>query len=49
MISQEEYTKSILERFGMGNSKPVCTTGFGSELSTKQPEETLVRKEKTQR
>ena len=31
-ISQEEYTKSILERLGMANCKPVVTSGFGSEL-----------------
>ena len=48
-ISQEEYTKSILERFVMANCKPVGTPGFGSELSTKQPEETLLRKEETER
>ena len=48
-ISQEEYTKSILERFGMANCKLVGTPGFGSELSTKQPEETLLSKEETQR
>ena len=47
-ISQEEYTKSILERFGVANCKPV-TPGFGSERSTKQPEETLLSKEETQR
>ena len=28
-ISQEEYTKSILERFGMANCKSVGTPGFG--------------------
>ena len=47
-ISQE-YTKSILERFGMANCKPVGTPGFGSELSTEQPEETLLSNEETQR
>ena len=31
-ISQDEYTKSILERFGMANCKPVSTPGFGTEL-----------------
>ena len=41
-ISQEEYTKSISERFGMVNCKPVGTPGFGSELSTKQPEDCLL-------
>ena len=45
-ISQE-YTKSILERFGMANCKPVGTPGFGSELSTEQPEETLLSNEET--
>ena len=38
-----------MERFGMVNCKPVGTPGFGSELSTKQPEETLLSKEETQR
>ena len=33
----------------MANCKPVGTPGFGSELPTKQPEETLVSKEETQR
>ena len=47
-ISQE-YTKSILERFGMANCKPAGTPGFGSELSTEQPEETLLSNEETQR
>ena len=36
-ISQENYTKSILERFGMADCKPSSTPGFGAELSTKQP------------
>ena len=48
-ISQEEYAKSILERFDMPNCKVVGTPGFDSELSTKQPEETLVSTEETQR
>lgn len=48
-ISQEQYTKSILAHFGMANCKPVSTPGFGPELSVKQPEETLLNKEDTQR
>ena len=48
-ISQENYTKFILERFGMVDCKPSSTPGFGSELSTQQPEVTLLNKEKTQR
>ena len=47
--SHEEYTKSIFERFGMANCKPVITPGFGSEVSIKQPEETLLSMEETQR
>ena len=46
---QEECTKSILERFGMTNCKPVGTPNCGSELSTKQPEKALLSKEETQR
>ena len=38
-----------MERFGMVNCKLVGTPGFGSELSTKQLEETLLSKEETQR
>jgi len=48
-ISQESYTESILERFGMGNCKPLSTPGYGSELSTVQPEATLLGKVDTQR
>ena len=48
-ISLESYTKSILERFGMADYKPSSTPGFGSELSTKQPEGMLLSKEETQR
>ena len=48
-ISQEDYTKSILARFGMENCKPSSIPGTGSELSTEQPAETLLNKEQTQR
>ena len=43
-ISQENYTKSILERFGMADCKPSSTPGFGSEISTKQPAGTLLKR-----
>ena len=45
-ISQENYTKSILERFGMADCKLSSTPGFGPELSTKQPEGTLLNKQR---
>ena len=48
-ISEEEYTKSTFERFGMANCKPVGTPGFGSELSNEYPDETVLSKEETQR
>ena len=48
-ISQENYTKSILARFGMENCKPSSIPGTGSELSTEQPAETLLNTEQTQR
>ena len=48
-ISQEDYTKSILARFGMRNCKPSSIPGTGSELSTEQPTETLLNTEQTQR
>ena len=48
-ISQENYTKSNQERFGMADCKLSSTPGFGSELSTKQPEGTLLNREETQR
>ena len=32
-ISQEAYSKSILERFGMSDCKPTSTPGYGPELS----------------
>ena len=48
-ISQEDYIKSILARFGMENCKPSSIPGTGSELSTEQPAETLLNTEQTQR
>lgn len=48
-ITHEEYTKSIIARFGMEKCKPVNTPGSGSELSTEQQEETLLNDEETQR
>ena len=49
MISQENYTIYILERFGMADCKPSTTPSFGSKPSTKQPQGTLLNKEENQR
>ena len=35
-ISQEAYSKSILEKFGMSDCKPTSTPGYDPELSNKQ-------------
>ena len=48
-ISQEAYSKSILERFGMSDCTPTSTPGYGPELSNKQPEDTLLDEEETRR
>ena len=44
-IIQVAYSKSILERFGMSDCKPTSTSGYGPELSNKQPEDTLLDEE----
>ena len=38
-IIQENYVKSLLERYGMGNCNPAHTPGIGKELSLDQPKE----------
>ncbi|CAB1096530.1 unnamed protein product [Ectocarpus sp. CCAP 1310/34] len=47
-ITQADYTRSILARFGMEECKPTSIPSVGSELSTEQPTETVLNKEKTQ-
>ena len=41
-ISQEGYTKSMLERFGMSECKPLSTPGLGPQLSLDQPKGKLL-------
>ena len=48
-ISQETYSNSILERFGMSESKPTNTPGYGLKLSNQQPDETLLDREEKKR
>ena len=48
-ISQENYTKSIQENVGMANCNRTSTSAYGPELSTKQPEDTLLGEEETRR
>ena len=44
-ICKENFTKSLLECFGMRDCNTVSTPDVGAELSTEQPEETLLNKE----
>ena len=48
-ISQEAYSKSILERFGMTECKPTNTPGYSPELSNQQPDETLLDEKEKKR
>ena len=48
-ITQENFVKSLLERYGMGNCNPAHTPGVGKELSLDQPEENILNKEDRRR
>ena len=48
-ISQENYSKSLLERYGMASFNPAHTPCVDTELSLDQPEERLLSKEEKQR
>ena len=37
-ITQEKYTKSLLQQYGMANCISTYTHGVGNELSLDQPE-----------
>ena len=41
-ISQGRYVATILERFGMKDANPVSTPGYGTEISTEQPQDQLL-------
>ena len=43
-ITQENYVKSLLERYRMGNCNPAHTPGVGKQLSLDQPEEKKMNK-----
>ena len=40
-ISQADYTRPVVEKYAMGECKPVSTPGAGKELSLDQPEGSL--------
>ena len=44
-ITQENYVKFLLERYGMGKCNPAYTPGVGKEVSLDQPGENLLNKE----
>ena len=45
-ISQENYTKSDLEKFGMANCKSSSTPGYAPGFSTKQAVDTLLNRKR---
>ena len=48
-ISQEEYTKSILDPLGMADCHAAISPGYGSEVSTKLPKEMILDEKISQR
>ena len=48
-ITQEKYTKFLLERYGMASYNSAYTPGVGKELSLDQPEGKLQSQEEKQR
>ena len=48
-ITQDNYTKSLLERYGMGNCDLRYAPGVGSDPFLDQPEEKLLNREDSQR
>ena len=48
-ITQENYVKSLLERYGMGNCNPAHTPSVGKELSLDHTEKNLFNKEDKRR
>ena len=48
-ITQDTFTKSLLERYGMASCNSTYTPGVGKELSLDQPEDKLLSKEEKQR
>ena len=45
IITQENYVKSLLEWYRIGNCNPAYTPGVGKKLSLDQPEENRLNKE----
>ena len=48
-INQKDYTKDIVQRYGMRGCNPAYTPGVGPELSLDQPEENLLDEESKRR
>ena len=48
-ITQEDYTRGLLVKYGMQDCRPLGTPGYGKELSLMQPEESLLGDEAKQR
>ena len=48
-ISQKDYTKDVVQRYGMESCNPAYTPEIGPELSLNQPDEKLLNEEEKQR
>ena len=48
-ISQRDYTKDVVQRYGIKDCNPAYTPGVGPELSLNQPEHKLLNEEEKRR
>ena len=48
-ISQKDYVKDVVQRYGMKGCNPTYTPGVGLELSLSQPEEKLLNEKENRR
>lgn len=49
VITQEDYTRGLLVKYGMQDCRPLGTPGYGKELSLMQPEKSLLDEEAKRR
>lgn len=48
-MSLRNYTKSLLDRYGMANCNTAYTPGMGQEMSLEQPRDKILNREKRKR
>ena len=49
VITQEDYAKGLLEKYGMQDCRPLAMPGYSKELSLIQPEDNLLNEEAKRR